>query len=246
MGIAYHNLYLFLRAHDIKQPEFVKQAKRSYAKARSNATELHKAECDVLTAALLASEGEKEKAEKLFQKIDQTALRGDFESEEYLATYFAATGDADAALDALDRTYKADPKKTVTWMLIGDDFHDLKDDPRYQALFAKWKVDQRKQDLTLSVPKGKTNPKLSMTPEAPSPAEGTYQFAPQMMIKHASRDKHSSKKSSSKTTLTSSKGSKSTKLASTSTSKKKTDTNKGKKEKSTSTKSTSATKKPRH
>lgn len=255
VGVSYHNLYLFLRAAGVPRPEFAKEALRSYGKARSSATELHRSECDLLKAALLAATGEREKAAKLFKGIDPATVRGDFESTEYLAAYHAAMGDADAALDALDRSYKLDPQKTVTWLSVGDDFHDLKDDARYTALLANWKIENRRKDLTLSVPKQTVTPKLNVGGQPPA-APGDYQFAPQMQIEHASKeatarhfkkkksaghDRHvPAKKRSSGKSVASTKGSKSTATTTTKSSAKKPS-----KKKSSSKSKTAAKKKPR-
>ncbi len=224
VGVSYHNLYLFLRAAGAPRPEFAEEALRFYGKARSSATELHRSECDLLKAALLAATGEREKAAKIFRRIDPATVRGDFESTEYLAAYHAAMGDVDAALDALDRSYKLDPQKTVTWLSVGDDFHDLKGDDRYRALLANWKIENRRRDLTLSVPKQTLAPKLNVGGAPPAPAE-EYQFAPQMQMEHASKeatvrhfkkkstghDRHApAKKRSSKQSVASAKGGKTT------------------------------------
>ena len=66
LGIAYHNLYLFLKANGQDQPLFVKQALKFYKKSKGSATPMHKREVDAVTAALLASNGEHEKADAIF------------------------------------------------------------------------------------------------------------------------------------------------------------------------------------
>jgi tetratricopeptide (TPR) repeat protein len=180
VAIAYHNLFLFLKSHDIDQKEFYKQARRFYGKARSSATVLHQSECDLLEAALLASGGEREKAAKLFAKVDEAAMRGDFESVEYLAAYHAAAGNADEALASLEEAHKINPERTLTWLSVGDDFTGLKDDARYQALVASWHISKADRELTRALPKhGK--PKT----EGAGPEK---EFAPQKMMEHASKE----------------------------------------------------------
>ncbi|MFA4873714.1 MAG: hypothetical protein WC690_00065 [bacterium] len=208
VGISYHNLYLFLKRHGIEQKEYLKQAKKYYEKSRSTATLLHKGECDLLLASLIASSGDLEKAKKLFDKIDVSSTRGDFESMEYLATYYAASGQTEETLDTLATAHKMDPDRTLAWLMVGDDFANLEGDPRYQGLIDSWHSSKKdRSEVTLSVPKG-AEPHLEMT-------SSQMQFAPQKMMKHASKkevaelSKKSSKKSSkSKATVKKSSSSK--------------------------------------
>lgn len=162
VAIAYHNLYLFLKASGIVHQDYFENADRYYRKARRAGTHLHKADCDILRAALIASGGDMEKARKRFEKIDEMMLRGDFESMGYIAVYYAAVGNHDEALRFLETAFTLDPKRTLKWLEVSDDFHDLDDDPRFIAMKDSWKVKSKKRDLVLSVPECE-EPRLNMT-----------------------------------------------------------------------------------
>ncbi|MFH1829556.1 MAG: hypothetical protein ABH871_02100 [Pseudomonadota bacterium] len=161
VAIAYHNLFLFLKSRDIVQEEFFKQAEHFYNKAKKSGTYLHKADCDVLSAALIASGGDVKKAKKKFSKIDDLMLRGDYNSMEYLATYYAAVGDVDNALKTLEAAYSLSPQSMLAWINVGDDFHSIETDSRFIAMIDSWKKDSKKTAPTLSVPK-RSDPHLNM------------------------------------------------------------------------------------
>ena len=175
-GISYHNLYLFLKARGIDQPLFFKEAERLYDKARGAGTLLHRAECDLLLAALLAASGDLEKAQKKYAKIDDAALRGDFESMEYLAAYHAATGNVEGTLAALDAAHRLNPDATLTWLAVGDDFHAIAQEPEFKALMVTWKAQEASQRLTLTLPKSE-KPRLQVT-------DDTGIFRPQKSMPH--------------------------------------------------------------
>ena len=169
VAIAYHNLYLFLKTRGVTQEEFAKEADSYYKKARRKGTHMHRAECDVLRAALMAAGGKVEKARRKFKRIDDMMLRADFASAEYLAVYHAAVGDLDEALASLEKAYALDPDRTLAWLDVSDDFEGLRDDPRFVAMRASWRAKSGKRDLVLSVPEC-AEPRLDMT--------GTDPFAP--------------------------------------------------------------------
>lgn len=171
VAIGYHNLYLFLKSRGIDQKDYLREARRYYHKARGAATVLHKEECDLLEAALLAASGGVKKAQKIFSKVDETMMRGDFESMEYIAAYYAAMGDARSAIGALEGAYRLSPGATLTWLAVGDDFDGIRDDPRFQALMVSWRAKEAERRLVLSVPKT-PKPRLQITDE-------TGLFAPQ-------------------------------------------------------------------
>lgn len=175
-AISYHNLYLFLKARGMEQDKYFDEALRYYRKARGAGTKLHKAECDMLSAALLAAHGEDGKAKKQFSKIDLEFMRGDFESTEYLAAYYAAVGDVDGATGALGKAYSLNPGALLTWLAVGDDFHKIAADPIFQGLLVSWKVKEAEKKLTLSVPKG-DKPRLQVT-------DDTGIFRPQKSMPH--------------------------------------------------------------
>jgi hypothetical protein len=186
IAIGYHNLYLFLKAQGIEQKKYVDQARKYYGKARHAATLLHKSDCDLLEAALLAASGNREKAAKLYDKADITSMRGDFESTEYLAAYHAAAGQGAAALEALEAAYKQNAERTLTWLAIGDDFASLKDDPIFQAVTITWRRAPRDREFTLSVPKAE-HPKLDIS-EGSGSGNVEGGFAPQKMMVHAKKE----------------------------------------------------------
>lgn len=176
VGISYHNLYLFLKARGIDQPQFLEEAERLYGKARGAGTLLHQAECDLLLAALLATSGDLEKAQKKYAKIDDAALRGDFESMEYLAAYHAASGNVEGTLAALDAAHRLNPDATLTWLAVGDDFHAIAQEPEFKALMVTWKAEEASRRLTLTLPTS-AKPRLQVT-------DDTGIFRPQKSMPH--------------------------------------------------------------
>lgn len=175
-AISYHNIYLFLKARGIEQDKYFEEAVKYYKKARGAGTKLHKTDCDILSAALLASHGDDEKAKKQFSKINLELTRGDFESTEYLAAYYAAIGDVDGATLALEKAYSLNPGALLTWLAVGDDFYKITADPAFQGLLVSWKVKDAEKKLTLSVPKG-DKPRLQV-------ADDTGLFRPQKSMPH--------------------------------------------------------------
>lgn len=185
VAISYHNLYLFLKSQGIDQQDFFHEADRFYSKARRAGTHLHKAECDVLEAALIAASGDTNKAMNKFSKVDDLMLRGDFESMTYLAAYFAAVGDAARALDALDAAFAISPTKILAWLEVSDDFEPLKDDAGFAARLSTWRDKHKTESVTLTVP-GCEIPRLEMT--------GTDPFGPTGFSKKAKRQLEARKK----------------------------------------------------
>ncbi|MBT3182106.1 MAG: hypothetical protein HN337_06340 [Deltaproteobacteria bacterium] len=161
LAIAYHNLYLFLKTQGIEQRDFFENAQRYYKKARRAGTTLHKEECDLLSAAITAASGNMKKAEKLFSKVEESMLRGDFESTEYLAAYYGASGDINNAVISLNEAYRLNPERTVAWIEIGDDFYNIKSDPRFIAMARSFKVSGTDNTISLSVPSSK-QPQLEL------------------------------------------------------------------------------------
>ena len=151
VAIAYHNLYLFLNRRGIDQEQYHREAHRYYHKARRAGTIMHKAECDVLEAALEASAGNKKKAAKKFSRINPEMLRWDFESMEYLAAYHAAMEDVLAAVSALKAAYEINPKRTLAWLAVGDDFTRIEKDSLFINLTRSLKADKG-ADIALSLP----------------------------------------------------------------------------------------------
>jgi len=166
LAIAYHNLYLFLKARGLGNEEYFEKAIKFYKKARRAGTILHKAECDLLTAALYASSGEMEKAEKKASKIDEFMLRSDFESMEYLAAYYAATGDPQSASAALRHAFDLNPHRTRAWLEVSDDFHGIAKAECFKGTVAAIKKSKGNQQMKLTLPCDPA-PKLDMTGGTP-------------------------------------------------------------------------------
>lgn len=152
LGIAYHNLFLFLKANGYTQEKFVKEVLKFYKKAKGYATPQHKQETDILMAALLSSNGDEKKANELIGKIDMTKLGADFQTQEYLAAYYAAKGDPDDAIESLRAVYRERPDVVMTWLAVGDDFYLIKDDPRFAALLNEWHFEKSAKKLELKLP----------------------------------------------------------------------------------------------
>ncbi len=152
IGVAYHNLYLFLKAQGRTGEAFADEAHRYYKKARRKGTKLHKAECDLLLASLLGAQGEIQKANKKFSKVDLKLLKGGYEAAEYRATYHAAVDEIDEAIAALDEAYALDPERTRMWLAITDDFASIAGDTRFSQHLATWQKPASTSGPTLSPP----------------------------------------------------------------------------------------------
>lgn len=153
VAIAYHNLYLFLRTRDIEQKDFFDSAIERYKKAKSSGSTRHKQECDVLSAAIIAASGDVNSAKKIFSKVKTPALRDDFESMEYLASYYAAVGDTEGAIKALEEAYKKNPDTLLTWFSLGDDFVNISGKPEFKSLLVTWKAAEVAKRLSQNMPK---------------------------------------------------------------------------------------------
>ncbi len=152
LGIAYHNLFLFLKANGITQEQFAENSVKFYKKAGGSATPQHKQETDLLMAAVFASNNEPDKADKVMKKVDLTKLGADFQTQEYLAAYYAARGDQDDAMESLKAAYRERPDVIMTWLAVGDDFYIIKDDPRFVALLSDWHFAKSSKQLNLKLP----------------------------------------------------------------------------------------------
>lgn len=165
LGVANHNVFLFLKANGVSNEDYCDNAVKFYKRSRGYATPQHKYETDILTAAVLLSKGETDKAEKIMAKIDKSKLGADFQTEEYLATYYAAKGDSDSAIDALRAAHKERPDIITTWLAVGDDFHLIKNDPQFQAMLDDWHFARTSKRLELGLPKP-AEPKLQFSEPA--------------------------------------------------------------------------------
>lgn len=142
LGIAYHNLFLLLRTHadtpklSKVQRRFLQKARDGYRRARKTAAPDHRAEIEVLLASLDAASGKQDRAKKYFvKKVDAKALGQSFRGATYLATYYAALGDAERTVAALQTARQYDRDATLRdWMAIADDFQPVRDTPAFQTL----------------------------------------------------------------------------------------------------------------
>jgi len=165
LGIAYHNLYLFLKANGYEQEDFAKNAIKFYNKAKSSATPMQKKELKVLMAALFVSNDEAKKADGLMKKIDINDPNINFQMYEYLATYHAAKKDSKEAIEALKAAYRERPDVILTWLAVGDDFYLIKDNPDFVAVLNDWHIARTTKQLELSKP-SPASPKLKFAEPA--------------------------------------------------------------------------------
>lgn len=124
LGIAYHNLLLFLQGEAMWSKNFYRKAHRAYARATRKSNPVARAEIELLRAAIDMSAGKQKPALRRFtRRVDQQQLEGHFTGLAYLAGYHAAAGSTDDAIAALQRARTLDTKNQLgTWISIGDDF----------------------------------------------------------------------------------------------------------------------------
>lgn len=125
LGVAYHNLLLFLQGEAMWNKDFYRKAHRAYAKAaRRGATAMARAEIELLRAAIDMSAGRQKRGLRRFTKrVDPQQLEGRFAGLAALAGYHAAAGSTDDAIAALQGARTLDTKDQLgTWIAIGDDF----------------------------------------------------------------------------------------------------------------------------
>lgn len=143
LGIAYHNLFLFLKRSNITNKEFYKNALKYYNKALDTLSHSEQSEVNLLIASLKASNGEIESAKKIFAKVDDSLIKDDSTTLEYLAAYYAAVGIEEKSVEALKKAYELNPEEIKTWVAIGDDFMNIEDTPKFKALVKSWKIKGR-------------------------------------------------------------------------------------------------------
>ena len=137
-GLAYHNLYLFLRTQDINEKSFLKKARGYYTHAARMGSELDHAKCQVLLATIFTFEDEHKRAEKQFAAVNSQLLAADAEMVSYVADYWAAREDLEQTLVALEYAHSLAPKQISASVEEGDDFFLVKSDPRFQELLKSW------------------------------------------------------------------------------------------------------------
>jgi hypothetical protein len=191
LAVAYHNLFLFLKARDRNQPAFFNEALNLYKKSKKNATSMHKQEIDILMAALYVSGGEYKKGEDIMKKFEKSQWGEHFPMQECIATYYAAQADVDQTITALKKAYTEKPGAVLTWLAVTDDFYLIRDDPRFVSLLNDWHLKQAEKNLILSLPKSEL-PKLVF-------ADQQVQFKNPVAVKKNTSKGKGKKKSSLKT-----------------------------------------------
>lgn len=159
VAIAYHNLFLFLKAQGRENDEFFKKALKFYKKSNSSSLAKQKQENAILTAALYAAKGDEEKAAKLFEKANKDKFGLDYSLQVAWATYHAAMGHTDETITALRAAYKESPESIMTWLRVGDDFFKIREQASFIQLLHQWHVSQKEKDEKFSLPKS-SPPKL--------------------------------------------------------------------------------------
>ncbi|MBI2342738.1 MAG: hypothetical protein HYV02_00115 [Deltaproteobacteria bacterium] len=134
LGVAYHNLFLFLKGHDVRDKRYYRKAYGAYKKARRTAGDVHREEVDVLLASLDMAAGYRRSAERRFAKqVDSEHVGMTFRGRTYLATYYAAGGDMANLLATLTAAKGLDEGAFLRqWLEISDDFGTVRDDPQFQ------------------------------------------------------------------------------------------------------------------
>ncbi len=164
VGIAYHNLFLFLKTKGIFQKEFQKKARKFYKRSRRFAGPLDKPEVNILMAALWAARKKakhQHKAERLINKVDLSKLKYDYQIQECLAAYYAAQRNVAKTIKALRKAYPGRTKTLLQWIYVGDDFYFIKADPRFKALLNEWNYEKEQKQIILSLPQ-KTKPGFTL------------------------------------------------------------------------------------
>ncbi|MBI2345437.1 MAG: hypothetical protein HYV03_00800 [Deltaproteobacteria bacterium] len=141
VGMANHNLYLFLKRHDMANMTYIRSSLAAYGKARRiGTTPIDRATAEGLGAALLASSGKTKIAAKKFRRVESVLLPEAFTPACALATYYGAQGDSGRAIKALRAAYARSPVATKHWLRITDDFMTIKQDQAFAALLREWDV----------------------------------------------------------------------------------------------------------
>lgn len=140
LGVAHHNLYLFVKHQGKTQESYARDALLAYAKARKLAPTPERLEVDLLKAALLASSDKAKAAERIYKKNIREFPRNDFRVITYLATYYAARGDRPATMAALRQAYPMNPMAMKAWLRVSDDFAPFKNEGDWQAMMQEWQI----------------------------------------------------------------------------------------------------------
>lgn len=155
-GIAYHNIYLFLRTQGINEKDYLKKARNFYQQAIKLGSEIERAKCQVLLATLFSLDGDEKKAEKQMGLVNPQLLSADAEMVSYVASYWAAREDIEQTLLALEYAHILAPKPILAWAEEGDDFWLVSGDVQFQDLLRSWQEKNSKQEHALSLPRKNT------------------------------------------------------------------------------------------
>lgn len=141
LGIAYHNLHLFIKSFGKENRKFISKAKSLYSKAQRKLPKEDRSEVELLRAALDMSTGRTKSAERRFNKrVDQDEVVTTFDGCAALASYYAASNDPKKTVSALRKAKELDSAKQLrTWVAISDDFHTMRSTKEFKKLFAEWK-----------------------------------------------------------------------------------------------------------
>ncbi len=139
LGIAYHNLFLFVKRNNQTYKDYYKKALKYYEKAeKASTSDADKSEVQILIASLRAANDETEAAQKIFSEADPSLIMDRYRGIEYVAGYYAAMGDAKSAMEKLIVAYALDPNETVIWVAISDDFYKIENDPDFKEMAGQW------------------------------------------------------------------------------------------------------------
>ena len=139
-GIAYHNLYLFLRGEGITSEDFSKEAIKYYKRALKTKSPYRKNQISLTMAALYASDGNQKMSDKYFKKVNEAFFDDDFRKYLGYALYYASKNDTENAILNLEAAYNINEDYTKFWLGISDDFTNLYSNPLFQEKLKKWKV----------------------------------------------------------------------------------------------------------
>lgn len=141
-GIAYHNLYLFLRDNGIMSKKFFGSALGYYKKAESKSPPSEKSVIQLLMAALYADTGDIKNSEKYYGKIDQASFHSDMKKCLTLALYYSSRDDVAGTIASLENALKMEKEFTIFWVGISDDFYKVYNEPDFQDFLKKWNIER--------------------------------------------------------------------------------------------------------
>lgn len=151
-GVAYHNLFLFLKGGGCQSKEFFKKASKFYTMSLKNKSPYRKNIVYMLLASLNASYGNAKLSEKYFKKTDPNLFEDELRKLLTLALYHSSVSDAAGAILDLDAAYKINPEYVKFWIGVSDDFVEVGNTPEFQEAIKKWKAfrrDKGKKPITV-------------------------------------------------------------------------------------------------